>query len=247
MPKFNVLMFKSDSPLLNFPSNLDRRQAFFLDGMRHAFEISDYAFDRLTKNLSELAMLHSEGGRPNGYGKYYLDAWAFVDAVDRLLALWKMQPNTDGIPDRWNPAGLRQELSAIRDVRNVMDHLAQRAEQVISSGTAAMGELSWVNVTSVNPPAMKSYLIRPGFLSPLVNFQLNIPKGKIFVCNGSANVFLKAHTYTADLSLAHVCMAELAAYVEASAELSFSIAQAGGVVGGDLIAACDLIFPKTNN
>jgi hypothetical protein len=240
-------MFKPNSPLLNFPSNLDRRQAFFLDGMRHAFEISDYAFDRLTKSLSELAKLHSEGGRPSGYGKYYLDAWAFVDSVDRLLVLWKMQPNTDGIPDRWNPVGLRQELSAIRDVRNVMDHLAQRAEQVLSSGTAAMGELSWINVTSVDPPVMKSYLIRPGFLNSLNKLQLNIPKRELIVRNGSANLLLKAHTHTADLSLAYVRMADLAVYVEESARLSFSATQSGTVIGGDLIAACDLVFPKVGD
>ena len=240
-------MFKPDSPLLNFPSNLDRRQAFFLAGMRHAFEISDYAFDRLTTNLSELAMLHSEGGRPNGYGKYYLDAWAFTDAVDRLLSLWKMQPNTDGIPDKWDSAGLRKELSAIRDIRNVMDHLAQRAEQVISSGTAAMGELSWVNVSSIDPPVMKSYLVRPGFLSSTNRLQLNIPKKELIVRNGSANVLLKAYVHTADLSLAYVRMAELASYVEESARLSFSAAKAEGVLGGDLIAACDLIFPRAIN
>jgi hypothetical protein len=213
--------------------------------MRHAFEISDFVFDRLTRNLTELATLHSEGGRPSGYAKYYLDAWAFVDAVDRLLALWKMQPSTDGIPDRWNPTGLRQELSAIRDIRNVMDHIAQRAHQVISSGTAAMGELSWVYVMSLNPPVMKSYLIRPGFLSRQVNLQINIPKERIVVRNDSANVLLKAHIYTADLSFAYVCMSELAGYIEASARRSFSIAQVGDVIGGDLIAACDLIFPKS--
>ena len=36
-------------------------------------------------------------------------------------------------------------------------------------------------------------------------------------------------------------------YVEAGAELSFSNAQAGGVIEGDLIAACDLVFPKVTN
>lgn len=207
-------MFKPDSPILNFPANLDRRQAFFLDGMRHAFEIAHLAFDRLTINLANLAKSNSEGNRPKGYAAYYLDAWAFVDALDRLLALWTLQPNADTIPDEWNASKLKDELRSIRDIRNVSDHLAERADQIISSGTAALGELSCVNVTSIEPPIMKSYLIRPGFLPQTVKGQLNIPEKEFIVHNGSANVLLKAHTYTANLTSAYVRMVNLARYVE---------------------------------
>ncbi|HRX70937.1 MAG: hypothetical protein H6973_20505 [Gammaproteobacteria bacterium] len=238
-------MFKPDSPILNFPANLNRRQAFFLDGMRHAFEIAHLAFNRLTTNLADLAKSDSEGDRPKGYAKYYLDAWAFVDAIDRLLALWKMQPNADSIPKDWSSSNLKSELGTIRDIRNVSDHLAQRAEQVISSGTAALGELSWVNVTSIEPPIMKSYLIRPGFLTPSIRGQLNIPKKEIIVLNGSANVLLKAHTYTADLSSAYVRMVDLARYVEFSIKPLFSSAEASKPIGGDLFASCELVFPET--
>jgi len=239
-------MFKPDSPILDFPANLDRRQAFFLDGMRHAFEIGHLAFDRLTTNLANLAKSDAEGNRPKGYAKYYLDAWAFVDAIDRLLALWKLQPNAPTIPHEWSPVKLQEEFSAIRDIRNVSDHLAQRAEQVISSGTAALGELSWVNVTSLEPPIMKSYLIRPGFLPPSVKDKLNIPEKEITVVNSSANVLLKAHTYTANLSAAFVRMVALARYVEFSVTPAFISVNAGAPIGGDLFASCELLFPTAN-
>lgn len=239
-------MFKPDSPILNFPANLDRRQAFFLDGMRHAFEIAHLSFDRLTTNLADLAKSDSEGNRPKGYTTYYLDAWAFVDAVDRLLALWTLQPNADAIPDEWSPSNLRDELRSIRDIRNVSDHLAQRADQIISSGTAALGELSWVDVTSIEPPIMKSYLIRPGFLPRTIRGQLNIPKKSITVHNGSANVLLKAHTYTADLTSVFVRIIDLAHYVEFSITAAFSSAEASQPIGGDLFWSCDLVFPETN-
>ncbi len=238
-------MFNPESPLLNIPANLNRRQAFFFDGMRHAFEIANFAFDRLSRNLAKLAACNDRGDRPVGYSEYYLDAWAFVDSVDRLLLLWKMQPHTDGIPEEWNPAKLSKELCSIRYVRNVLDHLAQRADQVISSGTSAMGELSWINVIKMDPPEMKSYLIRPGFLASSVKFKINIPKTDYIVRNGTANILLKAHEYTADLSLAYAKVYNLARYVEFSVGLQFSSVKAGASIGGDLIASCELNFPKS--
>ena len=160
----NPHMFFPKSPFLNFPSNLDRRQAFYLDGIRHAAEIIELSFSRLSDNLTALVRDVSESKRPNSYAIYYLDAWAFVDAVDRLIALWKLQPNADLIPYLWSPIKLTDELKVIREIRNVSDHIAQRADQIISSNTAALGELSWVTVLSESPLEIKSCLIRPGFL-----------------------------------------------------------------------------------
>lgn len=146
-------MFNADSPFLNIPDNLDRKQAFYIDAIRHAFEIIDYSFLRLTINLNELTIKHeSESLRPNNYALYYLDAWAFVDALDRLLALWKLQPNAETIPDPWNPDSLKANMLNIRNIRNVSDHLAQKADQIISSNSTALGELSWITVIKIDPP-----------------------------------------------------------------------------------------------
>jgi hypothetical protein len=196
-------VFKPDSPILNFPANLDRRAAFFLDGMRHAFEISHLALNRLAANLSDLAVADTEGRRPTKYTEYFLDAWAFVDAIDRLRILWKLQPNAHTIPAGWSPAELDQELQALRDIRNVSDHLAQRAEHVMAAGTAALGELSWVHVTSIDPPVMKSYFVRPGFLPPSVNFQLNVPEKHITVA--SIGRLRLSCVYRVRLSDTHLC------------------------------------------
>lgn len=240
-------MFDLDSPFYNFPGNLDRKQAFYLDGMRHAFEIIECAFLRLTDGLRELVRNWSESNRPKSYALYYLDAWAFVDALDRLLALWKLQPEAEKIPEPWSPDQLKKSMAHIRDVRNVSDHLAQRADQIISSNTAALGELSWIAVLSVNPPEMKSCLIRPGFLLKTVKLEMNIPKQNLCVANEVGNVLLKAHVYTANLSEAYQQVVGLARYAENSLRKAFKVENAGAPIGGDLFAFCDLDFSGKKN
>ena len=235
-------MFKPDSPFLNLPANLDRRQAFYLDGIRHAFEIIEYAFSRLTNGLSDLGKNYSETNRPNSYAPYYLDAWAFVDALDRLLALWKLQPEAKTIPEPWSPDKLKESMKHIRKIRNVSDHLAQRADEIISSNSTALGELSWITVLSIDPPEMKSCFIRPGFLPRSVKFQMNIPKKNLFIINATGNVLLKAHTDTANLSEAYQQVVDLAEYAEASLKSAIKVAGSSSPIGGDLFAICDLDF-----
>lgn len=236
-------MFKPKSPFLNIPSNTDQRQAFFLDGIRHAFEIADYAFSRLTTGLTELVQAHSDSNLPSSYAKYYLDAWAFVDAVDRLLALWKLRPNAQTIPPPWNPENLTKDLEQIRNIRNVSDHLASRAAQVISSGTASLGELSWITVCSIDPTIMKSSLIRPGFLTASIKLQMSLPRENLFVYNSASNILLKSHTYTANLSYAYTRIVDLANYAESSLLAAINSTSSSKPLGADLFAICDLEFP----
>jgi len=240
-------MFKPDSPFLNLPANLDRKQAFYLDGIRHAFEIIDYAFFRLSSSLNELGKNYSENNRPTSYVTYYLDAWAFVDALDRLVALWKLQPSANTIPDPWKPDKFKEQMRHIRDIRNVSDHLAQRADQIISKNATALGELSWITVINIDPPEMKSCFIRPGVLSPSIKFQMNIPKQNLFITNGAGNILLKAHTYTANLSEAYQQVIGLAEYAENSLKSSFRNQGTSNPIGGDLFAICDLDFSAENN
>lgn len=236
-------MFDPQSPFLNIPVNTNLRQAFFLDGIRHAFEIANLAFLRLTENLNDLAAPQTNPEGFRGYSEYFLDAWAFVDAVNRLMALWKLQPNADTIPDPWRPSSFSQELQQIRNVRNVSDHFAQRVDQIVSSNGSALGELSWVKVQSLEPPIMKSYLIRPGFLPGKLNFQLNLLRDEIHIQNNIANIQLKAHTYTANLSHTYTKLVGLAQFAESSLADSFRAYRNFKTHGADMFASCDLQFP----
>lgn len=233
-------MFNPRSPFKNFPSNLDRRHAFYLDGIRHSAEIIECAFTRLSINLTKLTQTLPNHGTQTSYANFYLDAWAFVDALDRLLALWKLQPNSKTIPAPWSPSIISKELRDIRKIRNVSDHMAQRADQIISSNTAALGELSWVTVLSSDPPKMKSCLIRPGFLPRSLALQMNLPKGSMYVKHSTGNIKLKALTHTANLSSAYEKIQGLIVFAESDIKKMFEANRSGWITGGDLIASCDL-------
>ncbi|MCB1875512.1 MAG: hypothetical protein KDH88_06000 [Chromatiales bacterium] len=236
-------MLKPDSPFKNIPSNTHPRQAFFLDGLRHAFEIAALAFSRLATGLSTLLEAQSKSTLPQSFAPYYLDAWAFVDSVDRLRVLWELQPGAEGIPEPFNSTSLDSDLQAIRKIRNVSDHLAQKADQIVSLNASALGELSWVTVYSLEPPIMKSAFIRPGFLPASVKFQLNIPKEQLDVYGAAANILLKAGTHTADLSFAYSRLVRLAHFAESSLASMFARSTRAKPHGTDMFASCDLEFP----
>ena len=85
-------MLSVDSPLLNLPIALNRRQAVFLDGLSHAAQVADLAYRRLCAGLTELVHKHEESRLPDSFATVFLDAWAFIDTSDRFGRLWKMQP-----------------------------------------------------------------------------------------------------------------------------------------------------------
>ncbi|MGP2435599.1 hypothetical protein ACTUQ0_15440, partial [Listeria monocytogenes] len=77
-----------DSPLLNIPVALEKRQAIFLDGLRHHAQIAIYAYIRLCHALSELSDTHiSEEKNHCEFTHIFLDTWAFIESIDRFRQL----------------------------------------------------------------------------------------------------------------------------------------------------------------
>src|SRR5258708_16471915 len=116
-------MLSDDSVLLKIPINVDPAQALYLDGIRRSIEIIDYAYERLTLTLTDIALTD----RPGAEGRVqftaaYLDAWAIVDAIYRLRGLLK------GIPGIvLQPPATGQDFFADTEkiplLRNVAAHL----------------------------------------------------------------------------------------------------------------------------
>ena len=161
------------SVLRRLPPQLDRKQALFLDGLRHAAEIASLAYTRLMGTLTEIAVCEGDGTQPH-ITRAYLDAWAFVDSVDRFRTLLFLLPGATPVPGEPTFAELSQ---AIRDLRNVSDHLAQRADYVIAHKGTALGVLSWF--TFLDPAKMSGVIctICPGSLGKVTGAISN-PSGK---------------------------------------------------------------------
>ncbi len=121
-------MLSADSPFLNIPAQLDRKQAVFLDGIRHAVQISGLSYVRLCKSLTSIARIRN----CDDFSHVFLDAWDFIDAVDRFRFLWQEQPSYSILAKHCQEKSSLSELQDIRNVRNVSAHIAQKIDQIVS-------------------------------------------------------------------------------------------------------------------
>ena len=160
------LLFGRNSVLRQIPANVAPKQALFLDGIRHAVEIMDVAFDRLRDALTHLA-LHppTSDELPRLSAHVFLDAWSFVDAVDRFRTLYAQMPGMRFGAAKIGIPSLREVTQNFRNLRNVADHLAQRADLVVSRNGAALGELNWLTGAQLQPEVIAWHCtLRPGTL-----------------------------------------------------------------------------------
>ncbi|QQS40351.1 MAG: hypothetical protein IPM63_13415 [Acidobacteriota bacterium] len=192
-------MIKPDSILRRLPSGLDRKQALFIDGIRHSGEIASFAYERLKRVLTQIASEETpQSERGALFTPAFLDAWAVVDAIDRFRGLYKLFPGAQLKEGDKSDEKARDTLQKIRDVRNVTDHMAQLMDHILSRKSAALGMLSWCTMVSVEQGRCLSCSIIPGTLgrqsAPTVNpagRDIELPTGLIS---------LSAGEHSADLS-----------------------------------------------
>lgn len=191
-------MLAIDSPLLQLPTSLNRKQAVFLDGVRHAAEIMALAHHRLRTTLTELVSEHVNGKAGHHlFTPAFLDAWVIVDAIDRLRSLLR---NLPGLTFKAPPAGQTDFFvvtEVVRKIRNVADHIHSRVDHVVAKKGTALGTLSWYTVLDVEKHIGISCLLVPGTaldtMSELLNpagRSLQLPTGLITLAAGEYKVCL---------------------------------------------------------
>lgn len=195
-------MISEDSPLLRLPLGLVPDQKVMFDGIRHAAEISWLAFRRLDSALTWLVDAPvDDPGRKDVITAAYLDAWSLVDAIDRFRSLWKILPRDNSAP----PPGVVTfgEISqAVRDVRNVTDHLATRISYVVAKGNPTMGALTWVTFDSGSKTHFKTCMLTAGTAREGTWHAVN-PAGLKVIFGPSqrtAHIHIAAGEYRANLS-----------------------------------------------
>ena len=191
--KSERLILGRDSILKKIPANVSAKQAVFLDGIRHAAEIMDIAYGRLQETLTQLA-LHPPTATelPDISAHVFLDAWSFIDAVDRFRMLYTNMPGIQfGAPKSGAPTFL-EVTQVFRKLRNVAAHLAAQADKVVSENSSAWGVLTWFTVAQLQPEIVAWHCtLRPGTLQSLppthskpVIATLNIPTDSIQLAAG---------------------------------------------------------------
>jgi hypothetical protein len=226
------------------PSNLNRRQVLFLDGMRHAAEIADLSYVRLCSQLTELAFSANlkPGQLSPRFTAAFLDAWAFVDAVDRLRSLVHLMPGLEFTEN--NEADFRDQTRGVRDLRNVADHLAQRVDYVIAQNGSALGYLAWFTFLDESRQLGKSCCILPGTASagtaPAVN-----PAGRI-ISPPTGLIRMSAGGYTIELDDVLAKVVAIIRDIEASLSnwLLGHTDQVAAQSGSDLLVSLTMQFGK---
>lgn len=165
-------MIAKDSILRKIPIAIEPKQALFIDGIRHSVEIIDLAYCRLRDTLTQLALEPPTSELLQAASPaVFLDAWAIVDAVDRFRMLYQQMPGITFAAPEAGVETLKDATQPFRDLRNVADHLAQRADFVVARGGAALGVLSWVTGFKIDPPTLWFCTLRPGTIRTPPDFR----------------------------------------------------------------------------
>lgn len=240
-------MFSNESPFLNIPQALDARQALYIDGLRHAAQIADLAYRRLCSGLTQHVLLYCRDGKPGEFTYLYLDAWAFIDATDRLRSLWKMQPGTESMPSQFAPATVQEKLEGIRQLRNVSAHIGQKIDQIVSLKSSVLGSLSWVTAVSQTPLVVKTCFVRPGVMPPTVSDQLAMPAGRVDFVNDSGWITMSAGKHKVVLSEAYAVLSELVNYADKALAAAFSAPSFEKKRPADMFGMAELDTGKHDN
>ena len=151
-----------NSILRRLPVNLDAKQAFFIDGIRHSVEIIELAYHRLNNTLTQIALKPPTADELLNTSPYvFLDAWAMVDAIDRFRMLYQQMPGMELVTSP-GVEPLKEVMEPFRKVRNISDHLPQTADHVLSRGGAALGILTWCTGFEIEPVRLWFCTLRPG-------------------------------------------------------------------------------------
>ncbi|MGA8146388.1 MAG: hypothetical protein WB870_02295 [Gallionellaceae bacterium] len=165
-------MLSDDSILRRIPAALEPKQALFVDGIRHAVEIMELAYGRLKETLTNIALDPPTSADLRKVGPHaFLDAWAMVDAVDRFRMLYQQMPGIKFGPPVPGIEPLKTVTQPFRDLRNVADHLSQRADFVVARGGAALGTLTWLTGFKLDPPTIWFCTLRPGTIRSKPEFR----------------------------------------------------------------------------
>lgn len=223
VPGDEHILLGRDSSLRRIPVNVTPKQAVFLDGIRHAIEVMDVGFSRLRIGLTQAALDPPDATELSIIGAgLFLDAWAVVDAIDRFRQFYLGFPGMtrSNASDKIQP--LREALQTFRDLRNVGDHLAQRADEVVAKGGgAALGELTWLTGAQLLPKVVAwRCVLRPGTLRteptrPSTPIETTLDWPTDYIC-------LKAGGYQGNLSQVRTHIAGRIRHLESQLDKIFS-------------------------
>ena len=232
------MIIGNDSPFRRIPTQTNRKQMLFFDGIRYSVEMADLAHNRLRETLYEIAQSPTVP-EPNShdFAPAVLDAWSIIDLVHRLRGLLEQAP---GVKQK-SPALLSfmKKTVKIEKLRNSVQHLNQQIHKIADLNIPVWGALSWVTMFD---PEVKSVwtctLVAGTFFErsePLIS-----PLGKKFHPPVDL-ITLQASNYSVCLSDAIRDVEPVVSCLEDYLREQFKDLPN---VGRDLLLCGEIVFPK---
>lgn len=215
-------MISTDSALRRLPRGLDAHQRVYFDTIRHAAEMAHVAYGRMVATLTEMVVTRHRGDevQPIRFSEAFLDAWSFVDCIDRLRLTLRIA-TSDGRAKR-SPATERflEFSEEVRLLRNVGDHVAQRVAQIVAESMPSLGVLRWLTVTDAAQGIVESCVARPG-TSIDATTDIIMPVG-LTMQVPTSHVRLASGAHEADLSAVYAAMRDEVSHLESALEATFT-------------------------
>lgn len=227
------------------PPTLDRKQVLYLDGIRHCAEMAGLAYVRLKKTLTEISVAGEEPVSNRAlFTSAFLDAWSLVDVIDRFRALWSSLPNAQPAPLASGERMFAEIAQPIRKLRNVADHIAQRADYIVAHRGTALGILSWFTILQQEPLEGVICAIVPGTLQVGSWHTVNPAGQEIEYPTGLAH--LSAGEFTVNLSETLHEMKKRIEGLEQILQVSLEEqAPNSGAAGADFLLKMSISFAKS--
>lgn len=196
MGDVDAMMFPSGSALQRLPSNLDKHQAKYLDGIRYAGNTAGLAYARLVAALGVASENEPDEPQAFLYAAILLDAWAFVDSAFRmgkLLAGMRGMKRTPGVEL------MLRHLDQYEALRHGVQHLEGTIVNRLDEPEPVWGSLSWFLVGPGDHPDVTMFIFAPGHLRDVETAPVLSPGGRGFRAPID-NVELSAFGATATIS-----------------------------------------------
>lgn len=239
---------KRDSPLNRIPLVLDRRQVWFIDGIRYAIGMADFAYRALYRVANEetLRIAGAAGAsaaatspqNPDCHTEAVLSAWSMVDSINRLRELLDAMP---GLKKNQPELQLfKRKTAEFETLRNAVQHLRDEISALAAAEQHVWGALGWISI--MNPPeilrwcTLHSGVLYPGWKGP---------RGRPFskpIDPPIDHLTLLAHGLSVSLTEAHKDLERLTGYLEHMVVESYArtLPPDPPVYGADMILCLEL-------
>lgn len=137
------MLVANDSPLRKLPLNLSKKQFLVFDGIRYAAQMAAIAYTRLLKTLVEITRKFHDQNTPISpdITCALLDAWAIVDAVNRMRDL--LCSGGHGIKLDTFHELFRRNTEVTDSLRNNIQHIDQEINNLARSSGQLWGYITW--------------------------------------------------------------------------------------------------------